>query len=180
MDLKVREELERAGLELDRPELLQVPIQFGDYGRPIPPGEEVPVADERWTMAHVKLKPISQLWTSTEMTPFLLRTPTHHEGFLYLLQSTASIYCTSTGRPVTDAEFERLYRQLRQKPDGEDAHPLFSYLQGAARLYLSLRDVSRAEYETMTHRLSKLARRFCSHVGSTNYHRKVLYSVLGP
>ncbi|HYO54367.1 hypothetical protein [Archangium sp.] len=180
MDLKVREELKRAGLELERPELLQVAIQFGPHGQAIPLGEEVPVVDEAWTMAHVKLKPISQLWTTTEMTPFLLRTPPQHEAFLLLLESTAGIYCTAMNRPETDAEFGRLYHKLRRNPDGQDDHPLFSYLQGAARLYLSLRSVSRPEYEAMTHRLSKLARRFCSHEGSTNYHRKVLYSVLGP
>jgi hypothetical protein len=180
MDLKVREELKRAGIELDRPERLQVAIQFGPQGQALPLGEEVPVADDAWTMVHVRLKPISKLWTTAEMTPFLLRTPPQHESFLSLLESTAGIYCTAMNRPETDAEFERLYRTLRRNPDGEDTHPLFSYLQGAARLYLSLRDVSRAEYESMTHRLSKLARRFCSHVGSTNYQRKVIYSVLGP
>jgi hypothetical protein len=180
MDLKVREELERAGLALEQPELLQVAIQFEQQGQPIPLGEEVPVVDESWTMARVKLEPISRLWTTTEMTPFLLRTPPQHEAFLLLLESTAGIYCTSMDRPETDAEFERLYRKLRRHPDGADAHPLFAYLQGAARLYLSLRDVSRAEYESMTHRLSKLAGRFRSHVGSTNYHRRVVYSVLGP
>jgi hypothetical protein len=178
MDLEAREELERAGLELERPELLQVAIEFGPRGQALPVREEVPVVDAAWTMATVKLKPISRLWTATEMTPFLLRTPPPHESFLRLLESTAGIYCTAMDRPVTDAEFERLYRQLRRNPDGEDAHPLFSYLQGAARLYLSLRSVSRAEYESLTHRLSKQARRFCSHVGSTNYHRRVLISTL--
>ncbi len=180
MDLSVREALGRAGLELDRPERLQVAIQFGPRGQPVLLGEEVPVVDEKWTMAHVKLKSISQLWTTSTMPSFLLRTSPRHESFLLLLESSAGIYCTSMNRAETDTEFERIYRLLRLNPDGVDDHPLFSYLQGAARLYLSLRDVSRAEYEALTHRLSKQARRFCSHVGSTNYHRKVRYSVLGP
>jgi len=180
MDLKVREELMRSGIDPSQPELLQVAIELGPYGQPIPLGKEVPVVNPAWTMVRVKLKPISQLWTTREMMSFLLRTARGHESFLRLVESTAGIYCTTMNRPATDAEFERLYHQLRRNPDGEDANPLFSYLQGAARLYLSLRDVSRAQYESMTHRLSKLARRFCSHVGSTNYHRKVLYSVLGP
>jgi hypothetical protein len=134
--------------------------------------------DAAWTMERVRLKPISWLWTATDMTPSLLRTSPVHESFLLLLESTAAIYCAAMNRPETDEEFERLYRLLRRTPDGEDAHPLFSYLQGAARLYLSLRSMSRAEYEALTRRLSTRARRFCSHTGSTNYHRKVLHPSL--
>jgi hypothetical protein len=178
MDLQVKQELRRAGLELDWPERLQVPIQFGPDGRAVPLGEEVPVADDSWTMTHVKLKPVSRLWTVAERTPFPLRTPPHHEAFLHLLQSTAFVYCTAMDKPETDAEFERLYRMLRERPDGQDAHPLFSYLQGAARLYMSLRDVSRVEYESLLQRLGRLAQRFRSHQGSTNYHSKVLYPAL--
>ncbi|AKJ05216.1 hypothetical protein ATI61_102284 [Archangium gephyra] len=180
MDLKVRQELERAGLELDWPERLQVPIEFGEQGQALPLGEEVPVVDESWTMAHVKLAPISRLWTATDMTPLPLKTPAHHEPFLLLLESTAGIYCTAMNQSETDDEFERLYRLLRHNPDGEDAHPLFSYLQGAARLYLSLRSVSRTEYEALTYRLGRMARGVRSHEHSTNYHRRVVISVLGP
>jgi hypothetical protein len=179
MDLSVRQELERMELELDRPELLQVSIEFGPHGQPIPLGEEVQVLDESWTPAQVRLKPITQLWTTAEVTPFLLRTAPQHESFMVLLQSTAFIYCSSMGQPETDAEFERIYRKLRRYPDAVDHHPLFSYLQGAARLYLSLRDVSRTEYEALTRRLGNLAERFCTHTGSTNYHRQVLHSVAG-
>jgi hypothetical protein len=154
-----------------------LPLALTKDGRVAPLGEEVPVADNSWTMAHVKLKPISQLWTATGTAPFPVTTAPRHEAFLVLLESTASVYCMTMGRPETDAEFERLYRQLRRHPDGRDAHPLFEYLQAAARLYLSLQDVSRAEYEALTDRLSKLARIAHTHVGSTNYHRIMLSGV---
>jgi hypothetical protein len=179
MDLRVIRELKRAGLAVDRPERLQVPIQFGAHGKAVPLGEEVPVADDSWKMVHVKLEPISRLWTVADRTPFLLRAPPHHEAFLYLLQSTAVVYCTAMDKPETDAEFERLYRMLRQRPDGLDSHPLFSYLQGAARLYMSLRSVSRAEYEALLQRLGRLAQSFRSHANSINYHDKVLYPGFG-
>ncbi|MCY1076807.1 hypothetical protein [Archangium lansingense] len=179
MDLTVIQDLKHAGLELDWPERLQVPIQFGAHGKALPLGEEVPVADDSWTTVQVKLKPISQLWSVADKTPFLLRAPPHHEAFLHLLQSTAVIYCTAMDKPETDAEFERLYRMLRQRPDGLDCHPLFSYLQGAARLYMSLRSVSRAEYEALLQRLGKLAQSFRSHEDSINYHDKVLYPGFG-
>src|SRR3712207_3777644 len=105
MDLKVREELARAGLEnLDRPELLQVAIEHEKDGQPIPLGEEVPVVDEVWRVAHVKLQPISRLWTTPEMTSFLLRPPPEHLAFVLLMESTAGIYCTAMARPVSDAD----------------------------------------------------------------------------
>lgn len=179
MDLKVRHQLERMGLGLNRPERLQVAIEFGPQGQPLPLGEEVQVMDAAWKTAQVRLQPISRLWTVSEVTPFLLRTPPKHEAFLALMQSMAGIYCTSMDQPETDAEFERLYRKLRWHPDAEDSHPLFSYLQGAARLYLSLSDVSRTEYEALTRRLGALAERFCSHPGSTNYHRQMLHRRVG-
>ncbi len=179
MDLKVVRELKQAGLAVDWPERLQVPIQFGAQGKAVPLGEEVPVADDSWKMVHVKLEPVSRLWTVADRTPFPLRAPPHHEAFLHLLQSTAVVYCTAMDKPETDAEFERLYRMLRQRPDGLDSHPLFSYLQGAARLYLSLRDVRRAEYEALVQRLGKLAQSFRSHTASVNYHDKVLYPGFG-
>ncbi|HEX5746474.1 MAG TPA: hypothetical protein VFZ09_09530 [Archangium sp.] len=174
MDLNVRQELKRAGLEPDWPERLQVPIEFDAHGRALPLGEEVPVADDSWRMVHVKLKPISRLWTVAEKTPLPLKAPPRHDAFLHLLQSTAVIYCTAMDKPETDAEFERLYLMLRLRPDGLDCHPLFSYLQGAARLYLSLCSVSRAEYEDLLQRLCKLAQRFRSHPDSTGYHDKML------
>jgi hypothetical protein len=178
MDQEVRKQLQAAGISVERPELLQVAIPLHANGTPKRMGETVPVADERWVMKHVQLKPISQLWTKTGMTQLLFRPPPRHGSFLRLLQSTAAIYCVTVRRPETDVEFERLYRKLRRHPDGEDSNLLFSYLQAAASLYMSLRDVSQPEFESMTQHLSKLARRYSSHTGSTNYHHEVLYLAL--
>jgi hypothetical protein len=55
-----------------------------------------------------------------------------------------------------------------------DANPLFSYLRAASRLYLSLRDVSRAEFEAVANRLRVSARTFSAGIDSTNYHHFVL------
>ena len=128
----------------------------------------------------VKLKPISQLWMGTRRPPSLAGTPPpEYQPLLLMLELTAAHYCLSLRKVETDAEFERLYRQLRRRPDGQDANPLFSYLQGTARLYLSLRDVSQAEFEAVAQRLSQSARHFSTHVGSTNYHHLVLCDLLG-
>jgi hypothetical protein len=181
MDEETKAELERAGLKVDRLEALRVPIEVDPQGQVKPLGEEVPVMDESGQgVTLVKLEPISQLWTGTAVPPSLAgEPPLEYQPFLLMLELTAADYCATTRKVETDAEFERLYRQLRRRPDGRDANPLLSYLQGAARLYLSLRNVSRAEFEAVAQRLSQSARHFSTHVGSTNYYQRVLREFLG-
>ncbi|PTL83801.1 hypothetical protein [Vitiosangium sp. GDMCC 1.1324] len=179
MDSEAVEKLQRAGLKLDQPEMLRVPVQRDENKKVMTLRGEVPVmGNEGLVLA--TLKPISQLWTGSAVPPDLSRTPPpQYQPFFLLLESTAANYCAATGRPETDDEFERLYRQLRRRPDGDDTHPLFSYLQGAARLYMSLRDVSQAEFEAVANRLSQSAKWHSSHVGSTNYYREVLQGLFG-
>lgn len=173
------EKLQRAGLKVEQPELLRVPIQRDENKKVLPPREEVPVMGNEGLVL-VTLKPITQLWTGSAVPPDLSRTPPQqYQPFLLLLESTAANYCAAVGKPETDDEFERLYRQLRRRPDGTDPHPLFAYLQGAVRLYMSLRDVSQAEFEALVNRLSQSAKWHSSHVGSTNYYREVLQGVFG-
>lgn len=68
---------------------------------------------------------------------------------------------------------------LARRPDGHHKNPLFSYLRAAARLYLSLRDVSQAEFEAVAQRLHQSAKLHAGHIGSTNYFQAVLRQVLG-
>ena len=179
MDREAVEKLQRAGLKVEQPELLRVAIQRDEQKQVMRLRGEVPVMGNEGLML-VSLKPVTTLWTGSAVPPDLSRTPPpQYQPFFLLLESTAANYCAAVGKPETDDEFERLFRQLRRRPDGEDAHPLFSYLQGAVRLYLSLRDVSQAEFEAVVNRLSQSARWHSTHVGSTNYYREVLHGLFG-
>ncbi|MFE8601904.1 hypothetical protein [Archangium violaceum] len=179
MDREAVEKLQRAGLKVEQPEMLRVAIQRDESKRVVTVRNEVPVMGNEGLVL-VPLKPISQLWTGSAVPPDLSRTPPpQYQPFFLLLESTAANYCAAQGRPETDEEFERLFRQLRRRPDGTDVHPLFSYLQGATRLYMSLRDVSQAEFEAVVNRLSQSAKWHATHTGSTNYHREVLQGVFG-
>jgi hypothetical protein len=179
VDREAVEKLQRAGLKVEQPEMLRVPIQRDENKKVVTLRGEVPVMGNEGLVL-VTLQPISKLWTGSAVPPDLSRTPPpQYQPFLLLLESTAANYCAATGRPETDDEFERLYRQLRRRPDGDDPHPLFAYLQGAVRLYLSLRDVSQAEFEAVVNRLSQSAKWHSSHVGSTNYYREVLSGLFG-
>jgi hypothetical protein len=179
VDSEAVEKLKGAGLKVDQPELLRVAIQRDENKKVVNPRDDVAVMGNEGLVL-VKLKPIAQLFTGSAVPPDLSRTPPpQYQPFFLLLESTAANYCAATGKPETDDELERLYRQLRRRPDGEDKHPLFAYLRGAARLYMSLRDVSQAELEAVLNRLSQSAKWHSSHVGSTNYYREVLQGLFG-
>lgn len=183
MDLTAIVALERAGIDPTHPELLRVPTVLGEQGRLVPLDQDlpVPVMDELERVVWLPLLPISELWTGSVVVPDFSRAPLpEYEPFFILIESTAAEYCVARGRPERDKEFERLYRALRRRPDGVDPNPLFSYLRAAARLYLSLRDVSRAEFEAVADRLRASARTFSSRLDSTNYHRFVLEEFFHP
>jgi hypothetical protein len=92
-------------------------------------------------VALVTLKPISELFTGTVTPPDFSRGPTpEYVLFFSVVEATALDYCTLAGKSERDAEFERIYKQLRKRPDGTDTNPLFSYIQSAFRLYMSVRN----------------------------------------
>lgn len=166
-----------------QPELLRVPTVLGEQQRVLPLEGDlpVPVKDDEERVVWLPLRSISQLWTGSVMPPdFSVAPPPEYEPFFLLLEATAAEYCDATHQPERDKEFERLYRLLGRRPDAVDANPLFSYLRAAARLYLSLKDVSRDEFEAVAERLRRSAKTFASRLDSTNYYRLVLGEFLHP
>lgn len=174
MDSSVIETLRGAGIDprFEEGAMLQIGFELNEKKKIRPVGERVLVEAGKAT-AFVPLKPISQLFTGDRVPPSFKEGPTDDYLFFFLLlERTAVFYCKVT-KPEYDQEMERLYSFLRRRPDGTDKNPLFSYLQAAARLYMSLHDVSRAEFEAVVQRLSRSARRFSAGAASTNYLRIV-------
>jgi hypothetical protein len=177
MDAALIQQLEAAGLEPD-PLSLSLGVMREGTRLVAASGPQLVVGGKDRS-AEVELKPLSALFTGTSQPPaFRGEPPPGYMPFFLLVETTAALGCEVRERPEVDEEFERLYRQLRRRPDGTDANPLFSYLQRAAQLYLSLRDTSRAEYEAVMDRLSKSARTFHTHTGSTNYWTHALRPLL--
>lgn len=175
MDQAVIAKLRQAGIDVSMEgQFPVVPVRLDEgTGKPVPLGVEVAVQSGKQA-AIVPLKGIPELFAGTARPPSFAHGPTDEYVFFFaLIERTAVDYCTVAGRVEYDEEFERLYRQLRRRPDGRDGNPLFSYLQAAARLYMSLRDVSRDEFDAVAQRLSQSARHFASGPTSTNYHRTV-------
>ncbi len=127
---------------------------------------QVHVGEGRQTLA---LRPVRELFSGDRRAPDLSRGPTPElEPFFMLLEYTVVRFCSADGRDQTDQDMEGIFASLRRRPDGEGGR-MHGYLRAAARLYLSVRDVSQAEYEAVFSRLAKSARTFSAPPISRNY-----------
>jgi hypothetical protein len=122
------------------------------------------------TETNLTPRPLRELFRGSRKAPDLSRGPTPALMPLFLfLEATVVRFCEEDGRDETDEEMERIFSELRRRPDGRHLSPLHAYLHAAARVYLSARDVSEAEYEAVMSRLTKSARTFSIPPISRNY-----------
>ena len=170
MDLTVVTKLDAAGI--DRTLEQDVPVlgvEVDDEGRVKPVGDDVLVVSGRNT-TRVTLKKITALFAGTKTPPSFRSGPTSdYLMFFAMIERAVIVYCQSSGRAEYDAEIERLYTHLRRRPDGRDANVLFSHMQAATRLYMSMFDVSQAEFDAVARRLSQSAGRFADGPTSKTY-----------
>jgi hypothetical protein len=137
-------------------------------------GKIVPVRDDVVVRAdgekeNIALKPLRELFSGSRKAPDLSRGPTPElSPFFLFLETTLLRFCEEDGRDETDQEMERIWSQLRRRPDSIDS-TLHSYLRAAARLYMSRNEISQAEYEAVMTRLAKSARTFAAQPISRNY-----------
>ncbi|MGC4122225.1 MAG: hypothetical protein QM765_48115 [Myxococcales bacterium] len=172
MDSQVISELEKAGLDpkLEK-RFLTVPVTVDEVtGKPKPVGKDVLLLNGEQPVP-VALKSVSELFTGNKQPPSFASGPTkEYVNFFAMVEFTALEYLHAAGLE-RDEEFVRIYNLLRRRPDGTDANPLFSYLQAAARLYMSLFDISQAEYEAVFNRLTRSAKGQMEDAASTHYIR---------
>ncbi len=177
MDSELIKKLETAGLPLD-PDALALGIPREGEKLVRSSGPFLVMDDENHSLL-IDAKPLSALFMGNRQPPMMREEPPEeYLPFFYTIEHAAALACVARGRPETDREFERLYRLLRRRPDGRDENPVFECLQRAAQVYLSLRDVSSAEYEAVMDRLGRSAKTFHTHVGSTNYFTSALEPLL--
>jgi hypothetical protein len=176
MDKTVIDRLAAASADWEFKEFgVLIPIQVAESGEVIPLEDEVFVLSGEVTVPQVKLKKISELFSGNRQPPVFKNVPAEeYMRFFATIELMALDFCVSTKRVERDEEFERLYNLLRRRPDGRDYNPLFSYLQGSVRLYMSLRDVSQAEFEAVVSRLARSAKTFSQGPTSMNYYHFAL------
>ncbi len=179
MDPRLCQALAAAGFDVDmEEEVPTLPIRVDpSTGRLLPPEQQ----DGRFlvhsgdAVCRVALEPMGQLYTGDVRAPDLSGFPNErYVPFFSVLELTAANYCAAAGRTPTDDEFARLYKELRAQPDVRGRSPLFAYLQAAARLYMSLRDVSKHEFRAVVGRLAKSAKTFRLSKRSCNYFANAL------
>ena len=172
MDQRVVQALKDEGIDPSLEDgLPSIGVEIDDDGRPRPAGASILVTQGKKTVT-VELAPISALLTGARQPPSFKTGPTpEYVHFFLMIESTALDFCLATKRFEYDEEVARLYNLLRRRPDGSDPNPLFSYLQAAVRLYLSLRDGSPAEFEAVLNRLTRSAKRFSENAASTHLMR---------
>jgi hypothetical protein len=165
MDETVATTLARSGSRGSFPKLV---IVRDDAGKVVAPGDVVQAHGHDGPVA-LTLRPSRELFSGDRKAPDLARGPTPDlEPFFMLLEFTVVRFCDADGRDETDQEMEQIYTLLRRRPDAAGGR-LFAYLRAAAGMYMSIRDVSAAEYEAVMRRLTKSARGFSSPPLSRNY-----------
>lgn len=177
MDLAVVKRLEEAGIDKTQP--MQLGIVLDGQERIQPVDDSVVVVSTDSKNALVTLKKISELFAGTKVPPRFRGSPSdEYIPFFSLIEFSVVQFCECAERPEYDTELERLYTHLRRRPDGRDANVLFSYMQAAARLYMSLFDVSQAEFDAVCRRLSQSASHFREGPTSVNYCKIVSAALL--
>jgi hypothetical protein len=137
--------------------------------RMLPVGEEIGVVWKR-KPATIKLKSIQELFVGSRVPPRFDQGPSgEYIGMFLFIERVVVDYCAISGREETDQEMERVYSQLRRRPDGKDRNPLYSYLRAGVRVLMSMRDTSEAEFQGIIGRLVKSTRSFSMAPISHNY-----------
>lgn len=104
--------------------------------------------------------------------------PGEYDPVFAFIERPLALFCAASASPVRDAEFEKLFSELRRRPDGRYQSPLYRYLQAVLRSLLLLRPTSESELDAVLRRLARSARTFSDGATSTHYFDKVLGPLL--
>lgn len=180
MDPDVVKTLREAGVDTTlEKRVLSIALAANEDGGVIPDTDVVCAVDGK-AVVMVTLKETSELFVGDRKPPDFSKGPTEeYMLFFLMIERAAADYCVCTSEKIRDEEFAQLYGDLRLRPDGRSDHPLHSHLRGAIRMYMSLRDVSRAEYEAVLRRLVRSAHTFAMGPTSMNYLERALIPLLG-
>lgn len=175
MDSFAIRQLQDLGVDTNlRDDIPAIPIGVDNKKHPVVLADLVPVAGPGDKVVSIRLKNISALFTGDKVPPSFADGPTdEYVEFFMLIEQTAANYCVTTKRIERDTEFESLYNHLRRRPEGRHSNPLFSYLQAAVRLYMSLHDTSQAEFEAVVDRLRRSAKKFAMGATTANYYHVI-------
>lgn len=176
MDTTVIERMKAAGAPTTFESVYPfVQIAVEDDDKVVSLTDEIPVESTDYNHVVVTCKKISALFAGSKTPPSFSEGPTpEYKAFFVTIELAAANFCAVNGKLERDREFEELFQHLRRRPDGTHRNPLFSYLQAAVRVFMSLQDTSQAEFEAVVDRLRLSAKHFAMSASSTNYCETIL------
>jgi hypothetical protein len=115
---------------------------------------------------------------ATAVAEFGSTPPPEYDLVFAFIERPMALFCAAAPSPVRDQDFEKLYTELRRRPDGRYQSPLYRYLQAVLRALLLLRPTSESEFEAALRRLARSARTFSEGATSTHYFANALAPLL--
>lgn len=100
--------------------------------------------------------------------------PSEYDMVFAFIERPLALFAASSAQPVRDQDFEKLFTELRRRPDGRYQSPLYRYFQAILRALLLLRPTSESELDAVLRRLARSARTFSEGATSTHYFDNVL------
>ncbi len=170
--------LNEAGIAFDpnRP-LPFVQVVLNDRGEAVAPGEEF-VVQQGETEVAVKLPEIRALLTGDQEAPdFQDGVEAPYDLLFAAIEGSVADFCATANRNERDREVQRVYRRLRDRPDGTDRSKFLAHIRAVFKLFLSLEPLSREAYEAVLDQLLVAVRRLAHGKDSANYVRKILASL---
>ncbi len=106
------------------------------------------------------------------------RPPPGYDLVFAFIERPLALFAAALVPTVRDAEFEKLFAELRRRPDGRYQSPLYRYAQAVLRSLLLLRPTSESEFDAVLRRLARSARSFGAGATSTHYFDNALQPLL--
>lgn len=174
MDQEVSDVLARVGVCLSprAAKVHVVPVialQIQDDHGVLPLTDIIPIGTSDNHVIEVKVRALGELLTGNIQGFSSDRPPVDYADLLFMLMWTAVRYCYHAQVEIRDVEFSEIFNHLRRRPDGTHSNPIFSYLRAAVRVYASLVDLSKCQFESVMNYLRIAARRHADGHTSTAY-----------
>lgn len=113
--------------------------------------------------------PLRDLFRGSKLAPSDIHMyPRAYVPMFYFIEKHAITFCDAF-QDRTDEEFERIYSELRRRPDGKTPDALHHFLWQVCAALLGMTPLSQAEFSAILQQLARSARRFHLGLASRNY-----------
>lgn len=167
--------LAAAGIEFDPEKPLPfVQVELDERGRPRPPGDEVVVRQAEAEVTTTLPAIGEALDAAAPPVDFGDGVPPPYNLLFAAIEGAVADFCATAERTERDREIQRIYRRLRDRPDGDDRNPLYAHLRAVLRVFLSLHPTPPATYEAIFEHLLSGVKRLAHGKDSAHYVARIM------